>query len=48
MLDFIDKISGIVVILGTCFFLFGLIVVISGGMMLIDPNPYYQFRWWGL
>jgi len=48
MFGLIDKMSGLVVVLGTCFFLFGLLFVIVGGMMLIDPNPYYQFRWWGL
>ena len=48
MLNFIDKISGLIVIFGTLFFLFGMIFVIVGGMMLIDPNPYYQIRWWGL
>jgi|GEM_PF-5438869 len=48
MHNFIDKLSGLTVILGIAFFCFGLFFVLVVGMMLMDPAPYYQFRWWGL
>jgi len=48
MHDLIDKFAGWTVIFGVAFFCFGLFFVLVGGMMLIEPAPYYQFRWWGL